>query len=222
MEQYLTTDWRHLLEEEFAQDYYKKMKAFLLVEYEERTIFPKKEDVFRALQLTPYNKTKVVILGQDPYHGQGQAHGLSFSVQTGERIPPSLKNIYKEQEEDLQITAAKHGCLENWAKEGVLLLNNVLTVEANMAHSHKGKGWEQLTDKIISLLNKREEPIVFILWGRHAEKKGEIITNTQHLIIHSAHPSPLSARRGFFGSKPFSKTNQFLQETGQKPVNWEL
>ena len=179
-------------------------------------------DIFNALHYTPYNKVKVVILGQDPYHGPNQAHGLSFSVKPEVQTPPSLKNIFKELNTDLNCFIPNNGFLESWAMQGVLLLNTVLTVRANCPNSHKGIGWETFTNKIISSLNERHEPIVFILWGSNAQKKEELITNPKHFIIKSAHPSPLSAHRGFFGSKPFSKTNDFLNSINEKPINWQI
>ena len=191
-------------------------------EYSKKTIFPPKDLIFNALKLTPYSKVKVVIVGQDPYHGVGEAHGLSFSVQEGVKLPPSLQNIYKELYDDLGIPVAKKGDLTKWAKEGVLLLNAVLTVEKDKAASHRGKGWELLTDYIIKLLNQKEEPIVFILWGNFAKEKAKYITNPHHLIIKSAHPSPLSAYNGFFGSKPFSKTNEFLKKNNLKEIDWNI
>lgn len=175
-------------------------------------------DIFNALKLTPYSRVKAVILGQDPYHEQGQAHGLCFSVQKGVAKPPSLVNIFKELKSDMGIEPPNHGCLESWAKEGVLLLNTVLTVQEHRANSHRGKGWEIFTDKVISLLNERKEPMVFILWGNNARSKKDLITNTDHLILESVHPSPLSASRGFFGGKYFSRTNDFLTD----PINWEI
>ena len=190
--------------------------------YDKKTIFPAKENVFNALKLTDYKDVKVVIVGQDPYHGVGEAHGLSFSVQKGIKIPPSLQNIYKELESDLGIKPKSHGELTGWAKQGVLLLNAVLTVEKDKASSHKGLGWELLTDYIIKLLNTREDPIVFILWGNFAKEKQKYITNKNHLVIMSAHPSPFSAYSGFFGSRPFSKTNDFLIKHNKKPIDWSL
>jgi uracil-DNA glycosylase len=178
--------------------------------------------IFEALEKTPYEKVKVVILGQDPYHGMNQAHGLSFSVQPGVKIPPSLKNIYKELADDLGIPPVTHGYLTSWAEQGVLLLNTVLTVREGQAYSHRGKGWEQLTDAIIQKLNEREQPIVFILWGKPAQQKMTMIDTQKHIIIRSVHPSPLSAHRGFFGSKPFSKTNDALIALGETPINWQL
>ena len=190
--------------------------------YKTKTIFPAKKDIFNALKLTDYKDVKVVIVGQDPYHGIGEAHGLSFSVLKGVKIPPSLQNIYKELEDDLGIKPKNHGELTGWAKQGVLLLNAVLTVEKDKASSHKGLGWELFTDYIIKLLNTREDPIVFILWGNFAKSKQKLITNKNHLVITSAHPSPFSAYGGFFGSKPFSKTNEFLIKHKKKPIDWSL
>jgi uracil-DNA glycosylase len=218
----LSNDWEEYLSEEFEKPYYKALREFLKKEYKEKTVYPDMHNIFNALQTTSYKNTKAVILGQDPYHGPGQAHGLSFSVQPGVKIPPSLKNIYRELHEDLGHPVPEHGFLQKWAEEGVLLLNTVLTVEKGHAASHKGRGWERFTNKIIEKLNERKEPVVFILWGKHAQEKEELITNSHHYIIRSPHPSPFSARRGFFGSRPFSKTNKFLKETGSKEIDWEL
>lgn len=190
--------------------------------YKTKDIFPLKENIFNALKLTDFNNVKVVIMGQDPYHGVGEAHGLSFSVQKGVKVPPSLQNIYKELYDDLGIKPKDNGDLSGWAKEGVLLLNSVLTVEKDKPASHKGMGWELLTDYIIKVLNKREDPIVFILWGNFARDKKKYITNKNHLIIESPHPSPFSARSGFFGSKPFSRTNNFLTQNKKEPIDWSL
>lgn len=191
-------------------------------EYQSKTIYPTKENIFNALKLTPYENVKVVIVGQDPYHGEGEAHGLSFSVQKGIKLPPSLQNIYKEIYDDLGIEEPNCGDLTKWAKEGVLLLNSSLTVIKDMPNSHQNIGWNRLTDYIIKLLNQKEEPVVFILWGNFAKSKKEFITNPKHLILESTHPSPFSARYGFFGSHPFSKTNQFLEKNGLDPINWQL
>ncbi len=218
----LKNDWNDILKDEFQKDYYLKLRQFLINEYKTKTIYPDMYDIFNALHYTPYHKVKVVILGQDPYHGPNQAHGLSFSVKPKVQIPPSLKNIFKELNSDLNYFIPNNGFLESWALQGVLLLNTVLTVRANCANSHKGIGWEIFTDKIIKSLNDRNEPIVFILWGSNAQKKEELITNPKHFIIKSAHPSPLSAHRGFFGSKPFSKTNEFLKSINQSPINWQI
>lgn len=214
--------WDEVLEKEFEKDYYQQLRKFLDQEYSGSTIYPPARDIYNALRLTPYDKVKVVILGQDPYHEEFQAHGLAFSVNKGVKIPPSLVNIYKEMKDDLGIIQPDHGYLAEWSKEGVLLLNTVLTVRAHLANSHKGKGWEILTDAIIARLSEREEPMVFILWGRNARDKKKLITNPNHLVIESAHPSPLSAYNGFFGSRPFSKANDFLKKKGLKPVNWQL
>ncbi len=218
----LKNDWAPLLEEEFNKPYYLKLREFLIKEYTTRTIYPDKYHIFNALHFTPYSEVKVVILGQDPYHGPGQAHGLSFSVQPGITPPPSLKNIFIELHNDLGCTIPNHGCLVSWAKQGVLLLNTVLTVRRGQANSHKGMGWEFFTDKVISILNSRKEPIVFLLWGKHAQEKQRLITSSHHLIIKSPHPSPFSAARGFFGSRPFSRANKFLKETNQGEIDWQL
>ncbi|MDG5787408.1 uracil-DNA glycosylase [Evansella sp. AB-P1] len=215
-------DWSTLLQDECHKPYYKELWAFLEKEYKEKTVYPNKDEIFHALHTTSYEKTKAVILGQDPYHGPNQAHGLSFSVQPGVQIPRSLYNIYKELKDDLGYEIPKHGHLQKWTDEGVLLLNTVLTVQAHEADSHQGKGWELFTDKIIRKLNEREKPVVFILWGRKSQAKLNLITNSHHYIIQSPHPSPLSARRGFFGSKPFSKTNEFLRSIGVSEIDWEI
>ncbi len=215
-------DWDEVIGGEFSKDYYLQLREFLKTEYSQNTIYPDMYHIFTALKLTPYHSVKVVIFGQDPYHEPGQAHGLCFSVQDGTALPPSLKNIYKELETDLGVPPAETGDLSSWAEQGVLLLNTVLTVRRGQANSHKGKGWEILTDEIIRKLNEREDPIVFILWGANARSKKALITNPQHLIIESAHPSPLSAFNGFFGSRPFSRTNQFLAENGEAPINWQV
>lgn len=215
-------DWDIYLKEEYNKDYFKKLIDFVNKEYKEKTIYPPKNEIFNALRHTPYKDVKVVILGQDPYHGEHQAEGLSFSVKNGIRKPPSLQNIFKELNDDLRIPFPETSSLIPWADQGVLLLNAVLTVEANMAASHKDKGWEIFTDKIIELLDKKEEPIVFILWGSFARNKKMLITNKNHYIVESAHPSPLSAYNGFFGSKPFSKTNNFLISKGLKPIDWKI
>lgn len=214
----LGNDWDEILEEEFKKEYYISLREFLKEEYSTRIIYPDMYDIFNALKFTPYNKVKAVILGQDPYHEPGQAHGLCFSVKKGVQKPPSLVNIFKELRDDLGIEIPKDGYLESWAKEGVLLLNTVLTVQEHKANSHAGKGWEIFTDRIIELLNERHEPMVFILWGANARRKKELITNSNHLILESVHPSPLSAHRGFFGGKYFSRTNSFLKE----PINWAI
>lgn len=214
--------WYDLLKDEFKKDYYIKLKNFLIKEYEENTIYPTIDNIFNALNYTDYNNVKVVLLGQDPYHGPNQAHGLSFSVQPGVKTPPSLLNIYKELHNDLDCYIPNNGYLKSWADQGVLMLNTVLTVRAGEANSHKGKGWEIFTDKIISLLNHRQDPIVFILWGKNAQSKTALITNPQHYILTSVHPSPLSANRGFFRNHHFSKTNEFLHSIGKAPINWQI
>ncbi len=215
-------DWAPFLEAEMQKEYYQKLRTILIGEYRTRTIYPDMYDIFNAMHYTPYNKVKVVILGQDPYHGPRQAHGLSFSVLPGVEPPPSLVNIFKELESDLGCKVPNHGCLRHWAEQGVLLLNTVLTVREYQANSHQGIGWEEFTDHIITLLNQREEPMVFVLWGRPAQRKQSMITNPNHLVITSPHPSPLSAYRGFFGSRPFSRANAFLVEHGMEPIDWQL
>lgn len=215
-------DWAPFLEAEMQEEYYQRLRGILIKEYKSRTIHPGMYDIFNAMHYTPYHKVKVVILGQDPYHGPNQAHGLSFSVRPGIEPPPSLVNIFKELHEDLGCTIPKHGCLKHWAEQGVLLLNTVLTVREHQANSHQGIGWERFTDHIIELLNQREQPMVFILWGRPAQRKQSMITNQNHLVLTSSHPSPLSAYRGFFGSRPFSKVNHFLEEHGMEPIDWQL
>lgn len=217
----LGNDWDAILEGEFEKEYYKALRAFLIGEYKSREIYPSMYDIFNALKMTPYQDVKVVILGQDPYHEPDQAHGLSFSVNKGVPKPPSLVNIFKELEGDLGITPPDHGCLEDWAKQGVLLLNTVLTVRRGQANSHKGKGWELFTDHVIKMLNERENPMVFILWGAHAKSKAAFITNRNHLILTAAHPSPLSAHNGFWGCRHFSKTNEFLRRFGES-IQWEI
>lgn len=215
-------EWDELLEDEFKKDYYLKLREFLKTEYATKRIYPNMYDIFNAMKYTSYSDVKAVILGQDPYHGAGQAHGLCFSVQKGIEPPPSLKNIFQEIYNDLSIPAPDHGTLIKWAEQGVLLLNTVLTVREGQPNSHKGKGWEQFTDHIISLLNQREEPIVFLLWGGNARSKKSLITNPKHLILETVHPSPLSAYGGFFGCKHFSKTNEFLRNNGMKEIDWNL
>lgn len=217
----ITENWFNLLKDEFNKPYFILLQKFLDNEYKNYEIYPKIENIFNSLNLVKYENVKVVILGQDPYHEPGQAHGLAFSVESG-LLPPSLQNIYKELNSDLSIPISKSGNLTPWAKQGVLLLNTVLTVRRGQANSHKDKGWENLTTKIIELLNKREKPIVFILWGGQAKKMAEKITNKNHLVLTSAHPSPLSAYNGFFGCKHFSKTNEFLIKNNQTPINWNL
>jgi uracil-DNA glycosylase len=217
----LHESWRAVLQTEFDAPYMAALKSFLIAERElGKQIYPKGSEWFRALDLTPLDKVRVVILGQDPYHGDGQAHGLCFSVRHGVKTPPSLVNIYKELQSDLGLTAPTHGNLEHWAKQGVLLLNSVLTVEAGLAASHQGKGWERFTDAVIREVNAQMRPIVFILWGNYAQKKAGFVDASRHLVLRSAHPSPLSAHNGFFGSKPFSKTNEFLKAQGQTEIIW--
>ena len=214
--------WDQVLAEEFEKEYFKKLEAFLDEEYAAQPIYPPREDIFNALKASDYAATKVVILGQDPYHEPGQAHGMCFSVQKGVKIPPSLVNIYKELEADLGVKPVHHGYLQEWADQGVLLLNTSLTVRRAQANSHRGKGWEQFTDAVIAALNARPEPIVFLLWGANARSKEALITAPQHFILSGAHPSPLSAWNGFFGGGYFSKANRFLELTGQTPVQWQL
>lgn len=215
-------DWDELLAGEFDKEYYQKLRKFLVEEYQNNTIYPDMHDIFNALKFTPYSQVRAVILGQDPYHGPGQAHGLSFSVQKGKRIPPSLVNIYQELRDDLGVQSPGHGCLEGWARQGVLMLNTVLTVRAKQANSHKGKGWEIFTDRIIELLNQRQEPMVFLLWGANAKAKQSLITNPNHLVLTAAHPSPFSAFSGFFGCRHFSQCNDFLEAHGQGRIQWAL
>ena len=214
--------WDLLLKEKFNKDYFKKLMEFIKQEYKEKTIYPKQTEVFNAFRYTDFDNVKVVILGQDPYHGPNQAEGLSFSVSDEVLKPPSLKNIFKELEDDLNIPFPTKNSLKPWAKEGVLLLNAVLTVQEHTPTSHKDKGWETFTDNVISVINKKETPVVFILWGSYARNKKDLITNPIHYIIESPHPSPFSARTGFFGSKPFSKANAFLNKTSQKEINWSI
>ena len=216
-------EWDELLKDEFQKDYYQNLRKFLIKEYKTQTIYPDMYDIYNAMKYTSYEDVKVVILGQDPYHEPNQAHGLSFSVKKGVEPPPSLKNIFKEINDELGIdNSGKHGELTNWAKSGVLLLNTVLTVRRGMANSHKDKGWEYFTDKVISLLNEREKPVVFLLWGNNAKAKRKLITGRQHLVLASAHPSPLSAYHGFFGCGHFAETNKFLEANGMEPVNWSI
>lgn len=215
-------DWGKYLADEFEKPYYLELRKKLAYEYKTQTIYPDMYDIFNALHYTSYENMKVVIIGQDPYHNVGQAHGLSFSVKPEVEIPASLVNIYKELESDLGIPPADNGCLIKWAKEGVLLLNAVLTVRAHQAASHKNLGWGNFTDRIIEIANSKQTPVAFVLWGAFAQSKQSLITNSKHLIIKSAHPSPLSAHRGFFGSKPFSRVNDFLIQTGQTPIDWKI
>lgn len=222
MKQIFENDWQDILCAEFDKDYYQKLRQFLIGEYRTRKIFPPMQEIYSAFHKTSYQDVKVVILGQDPYFNDGQANGLCFSVSKKADIPPSLINIYKELEDDLGIKAAKHGDLSSWAEQGVLLLNAVLTVRAYQANSHRGYGWEEFTTEVIRKLNQKKEPLVFILWGNDARKKKSLITNPNHYIIESAHPSPLSSYRGFFGSKPFSKANAFLKQNGRGEIDWEI
>ena len=213
--------WDEILAEEMQKEYYQELQEFVKKRREEVRVFPEEKNVFRALELTPFESVKVVILGQDPYHGFGQAHGLSFSVQKGIPLPPSLKNIYKELQEDIGGELPTEGDLSHWAKQGVLLLNTVLTVEEGNANSHKGMGWERLTNRLIESLNELNHPVIFILWGKPAQDKEKLITNPNHIILKAPHPSPLSAYRGFFGSKPFSRVNDILIQQGQTPICWK-
>lgn len=218
----LKNDWAPLLEDEFKKPYYHQLRKTLQEEYQTKVIYPDRYDIYNALHFTPFNDTKVVIIGQDPYHGPGQAHGLSFSVKPEVKIPPSLQNIYKELQSDLSCYIPNNGYLVKWAKQGVLMLNAVLTVRAGIPNSHKGLGWEIFTDKVIETLNQRETPVVFILWGKFAQQKQQLITSPRHFIIKSPHPSPFSANRGFFGSRPFSKTNAILREIWGKEIDWQI
>lgn len=218
----ISGDWLAPLAPEFKKPYYAKLYRTVKEEYSTREIFPAAGDIFSAFELTPFHKVKVVILGQDPYHNLGQAHGLCFSVKPGVEVPPSLVNIYKELEDDLGCKIPNHGYLTHWAEQGVLLLNTVLTVRAHQANSHRGIGWEEFTDAAIRALNEADQPIVFILWGRPAQAKKAMLTNPKHLVLEAPHPSPLSAYRGFFGSKPFSKTNAFLTANGLSPIDWQI
>ncbi|MBO4941134.1 MAG: uracil-DNA glycosylase [Clostridia bacterium] len=215
-------EWDNLLKDEFDKEYYQKLRGYLAKEYKTKRVFPDMYDIFNALKFTSYSDVNVVIIGQDPYHGEGQAHGLSFSVKKGVEPPPSLKNIFKELSDDLGIAVPNHGELTKWAKQGVLLLNAVLTVRMGEANSHKNMGWEKFTDRVIELLNQREAPIVFLLWGANARQKKSLITNPIHKILESVHPSPLSAYNGFFGCRHFSETNRFLESVGRKVIDWSL
>jgi len=219
----LEESWKQQLQGEFSAQYMVQLRQFLLAEKSQgHIVYPPGGEIFSALNAIAFDKVKVVILGQDPYHGPGQAHGLCFSVKPGVAVPPSLRNIYKELKSDLDITAPTHGCLSSWADQGVLLLNAVLTVQAGMAASHQGKGWERFTDRIIELLNHKREQLVFLLWGSYAQKKGAIINTDKHLVLQSPHPSPLSASRGFLGNRHFSQTNAYLSAAGVTPINWQL
>ena len=215
-------NWDSILAEEIKKDYYLRLREFLKAEYSTRTIYPPMEDIYNALKITDYNDVKAVILGQDPYHGEGEAHGLAFSVKKGVKIPPSLLNIYKELHNSLGCYIPNNGYLEKWARQGVLLLNTALTVRKDIANSHSGKGWELLTDFIIKELNKREKPMVFMLWGNNAKSKAWFIDSNKHLVLTSVHPSPLSASRGFFGCNHFKKANDFLVKNGQTAIDWQI
>lgn len=218
----LHNEWQSVLESEFEKPYYLKLRQFLAQEYKTKIIYPDMYDIYSAFHLTDYMQVKAVILGQDPYHGPGQAHGLSFSVKPGVAVPPSLQNIYKELRDDLGCPIPRHGFLEHWAKQGVMMLNAVLTVRKDTPNSHRGLGWEEFTSTVIEALNRREEPVVFILWGKNAQEKLPLITNKHHFIIQSAHPSPFAANRGFFGSRPFSRTNAFLRSQGKEEIQWAI
>ena len=218
----ITNDWLDAINGEFKKDYYRDLYLFIKKEYSTQVVYPAAEDIFNAFHLTPLSKVKVVIIGQDPYHNANQAHGLCFSVKPEVEIPPSLVNIYKELQSDLGCYIPNNGYLVKWAEQGVLLLNTVLTVRAHQAASHQGKGWEMFTDAIIKAVNEQDRPIVFILWGKPAQTKKKMLTNPKHLILEAPHPSPLSAYRGFFGSKPFSKTNDFLIAHGIEPIDWQI
>lgn len=219
----LDESWKAVLQSEFERDYMRQLREFLLAEKQAgRTVYPPGSEIFAALDSTPFDQTRVVILGQDPYHGPNQAQGLCFSVRQGVAVPPSLRNIYKELAADLNVPIPAHGDLGAWAKQGVLLLNAVLTVRAGEANSHQGKGWEIFTDRVIASLNEQRQHLVFILWGSYAQKKGSMIDQNRHFVIRSPHPSPLSAHRGFFGSQPFSRCNEYLRKTGQQEINWAI
>jgi uracil-DNA glycosylase len=218
----LNNDWKEALQGEFRKEYYRELFHRVNEEYRNYQVFPPADDIFNAFHLTPLAKVKVVILGQDPYHNLGQAHGLCFSVKKGVDIPPSLVNIYKELQDDLGCSIPSHGCLTKWAEQGVLMLNTVLTVRAHQANSHRGIGWEEFTDAAILALNSQDRPIVYILWGGPAQRKAAMLNNPKHLILKAPHPSPLSAYRGFFGSKPFSQTNAFLESHGIEPIDWQI
>lgn len=218
----ISNDWLPAIREEFQKEYYKKLHQTVIKEYQTTQVFPDAEDLFNAFHLTPLKDVKVVIFGQDPYHNVGQAHGLCFSVKPGVEIPPSLVNIYKELQDDLGCYIPNNGYLVKWANQGVLLLNTVLTVRAHQANSHRGIGWEEFTDAAIRILNEQDRPIVFVLWGKPAQMKKAMLNNPKHLILEAPHPSPLSSYRGFFGSKPFSKTNDFLKQHGIEPIDWQI
>ena len=218
----MESSWRPVLKAEIEKDYWKTLQSFVKGERAQHTVFPKEADVFAALHLTPYEQVRVLVLGQDPYHGAGQAHGLCFSVQRGVAVPPSLANIYKELRTDVGFTAPGHGNLEHWARQGVLLLNAVLTVREGQPNSHQGRGWETFTDAVIQAVNARSERVVFVLWGAYARRKGGLIDRERHVVVESAHPSPLSAYQGFFGSRPFSRINAALREAGTAEIEWQL
>jgi uracil-DNA glycosylase len=218
----VTNDWVEVFKPEYKKPYYKKLYDFINEEYSRYTVYPPGEDIFNAFHLTPLSKVKVVIIGQDPYHEPGQAHGLCFSVKQGVDIPPSLQNIYKELHDDVGFEIPDHGCLTSWAEQGVLLLNAVLTVRAHAAASHQNKGWEEFTDAVIRAINEVDRPIVFLLWGSFARSKSKMLTNPNHLVLEAPHPSPLSAYRGFFGCRHFSRANEFLKEHGEEPVDWTI
>lgn len=218
----ISNDWLPAMQGEFGQPYYKELFRFVKEEYANYVVYPPADDIFNAFHLTPLSKVKVVILGQDPYHNEGQAHGLCFSVQPGTEIPPSLQNIYQELRDDLGCTIPNHGFLEKWAKQGVLMLNTVLTVRAHQANSHQGRGWERFTDAVIQAVNQKDAPVVFLLWGRPAQQKRAMLTNPKHLVLEAPHPSPLSAYRGFFGCRHFSKANEFLKKNGVEPIDWQI
>ena len=218
----IANDWLPVLEPEFKKEYYKQLFYFVKKEYETRQIFPPAEDIFNAFHVTPFHKVMVLLLGQDPYHNIGQAHGMSFSVLPGQEIPPSLQNIYKELETDCNCYIPNNGYLKKWADQGVLLLNTVLTVRAHQANSHRQKGWEEFTDAVIRTVNEIDRPVVHLLWGRPAGEKAKILNNQKHLVLTAPHPSPLSAYRGFFGCKHFSKANEFLIKNGLEPIDWQI
>ena len=218
----LGNSWDHYIGEEFDKDYYHELRQKLVYEYKNYTIYPAMDNIFNALKYTSFKDTKVVIIGQDPYHGAGQAHGLCFSVKKGIEPPPSLKNMYKELASDIGFNIPNHGCLTHWAEQGVLMLNNVLTVRESQPNSHKGKGWENFTDRVIAELNNKETPVVFLLWGANAKTKAKVITNPIHHKLETVHPSPLSAYNGFFGCKHFSKANELLLASGQTPIDWQI
>ena len=222
MKEIFKNDWQEILQDEFEKDYYKDLRKLLIEEYKHYEIFPKAENIFNAFHYTAYKDLKVLILGQDPYHNIGQAHGLAFSVKDGVKIPPSLQNIYKELNSDLGIPIANTGYLKSWADEGIMLLNTTLTVRAHQPMSHAKIGWEIFTNAVIEKINEKKEPVVYILWGNHAKARKKFINNKNHLIIEGVHPSPLSANKGFFGSKPFSRANEFLRERGVTPPSWQV